>query len=232
MASSTTKSSYLRGLRAGVPFVIVAAPFALLFGVVATEAGLPLSQVMAFSFLVVAGASQFTALQFMSENAPVFIVLISALAVNLRMAMYSAALAPHLGAQTRGWRMLIAYFLVDQAYNLAALEYEDHPEKSVRDKTAFYVGAMTPICIPWYVCTYLGAVLGEAIPADYGLDFIVPIAFLSMVGPALRTGAHVAAALVSVSLALSLWWVPFNLGLLIAAVAAMVVGAEIERRRA
>jgi predicted branched-subunit amino acid permease len=72
-------------------------PFAILFGVVGTEAGLNLAQVMGFSIGVVAGASQFAALQLMSENAPALIVVASALAVNLRMAMYSAALAPHLG---------------------------------------------------------------------------------------------------------------------------------------
>ena len=57
MQSTTTKSAYFRGIKAALPFVIVVAPFAMLFGVVATEAGLPLIQVMAFSALVVAGAS-------------------------------------------------------------------------------------------------------------------------------------------------------------------------------
>ena len=232
MATSTTKSAYWRGVLAALPFVIVVVPFAMLFGLVATEAGLPLSQVMAFSFLVVAGASQFTAMQFMLENAPVIVVLASALAVNLRMAMYSAALVPHLGKQSPGWRILIAYFLVDQSFNLAVAEFEDAPEMSVAQKTAFYFGAVTPVCPLWYLCTYLGAVLGEVIPAELGLDFIVPIAFLAILGPVLRTGAHVAAALTSAVIALALWWVPFNLGLLAAAICAMIVGAEIERRRA
>ena len=230
MATSTTKSAYFSGLAAAFPFIIVVVPFALLFGVVATEAGLPMVQVMAFSFLVVAGASQFTALQFMSENAPVFVVIASALAVNLRMAMYSAAITPHLGGNPRWVRILIGYFLVDQSYNLAALEFEERPNKTLTEKTAYFAGASTPICPLWYVFTYIGAVLGEAIPTNYGLDFIVPIAFLAMVAPALRTRAHIAAAFVSITLALTLWWVPFNLGLMIAAIAAMVTGAEIERR--
>ncbi|MEP5758592.1 MAG: AzlC family ABC transporter permease [Litoreibacter sp.] len=232
MTSSTTKSAYWRGLRAGGPFVIVVIPFAVLFGVVATEAGLPLSQVMAFSFLVIAGASQFAALQFMSENAPVIIVLVSALAINLRMAMYSAAITPHLGEASRGRRALIAYFLVDQTYSLSANEFETHPEMPLNQKLAYFFGTATSICPLWYGCTWLGAVIGETIPAEFGLDFIVPITFLSIVGPALRTPAHVAAAFVSAFLALCLWWVPFNMGLLAAAVVAMAVGAEIERRQA
>jgi predicted branched-subunit amino acid permease len=232
MATSTTKSAYIAGLLAALPFVIVVVPFSLLFGVVATEAGLSLVQVMSFSFLVVAGASQFTALQFMSENAPVIVVIVSALAVNLRMAMYSAAITPHLGGNPRWVRVIIGYFLVDQSYNLAAIEFEQRPNKTLAEKTAYFAGASTPICPLWYLFTYVGALLGEAIPTNYGLDFIVPIAFLAMVAPALRTHAHIAAAFVSITLALALWWVPFNLGLMIAAIAAMMTGAEIERRSA
>ncbi|MEL7261344.1 MAG: AzlC family ABC transporter permease, partial [Pseudomonadota bacterium] len=88
MTTTTTKSAYLAGLRDGAPFVLVAGPFAVLFGVLATEAGLNLFEVMTFSLVVIAGAAQFTALQLMQDNAPTVIVLISALAVNLRVAMY------------------------------------------------------------------------------------------------------------------------------------------------
>ena len=104
--------------------MIVVVPFAMLFGVVATEAGLPLAQVMGMSFLVIAGAAQFTALQFMADNAPVLVIIASALAVNLRMAMYSAAITPHLGPEPFWKRALIAYFLVDQTYALAFEEYQ------------------------------------------------------------------------------------------------------------
>ncbi|MEM9582946.1 MAG: AzlC family ABC transporter permease [Pseudomonadota bacterium] len=230
MSSSTTKSHYLRGLFAALPFMIVVIPFALLFGVAATEAGLPLSQVMGFSVLVVAGASQFAALQFMSENAPVLVVLLSALAVNLRMAMYSASITPHLGQLSLGKRLLVAYFLVDQSYAMANVEFEQNTQLTLAQKTAYFAGVSTPICPLWFAFTYLGAVIGDVIPADVPLDFILPIAFLAMVAPALRTVAHIAAAATSILLALALVWVPLNLGLLIAGVVAMMVGAEVERR--
>ncbi len=230
MASATTKSIYLNGLVEALPFVIVVVPFAVLFGVVATEAGLPLSQVMGFSILVVAGASQFAAIQFMTENAPIFVIIISALAVNLRMAMYSAAITPHLGAARRRTRLILAYFLVDQSYAMAINRYEAQPQMTLSEKLAYFAGVSTPICPLWFGFSYIGAVVGDAIPAEYSLDFILPIAFLSMVAPALRTWAHIAAAFTSIVLALALHWVPLNLGLLIAAVIAMMVGAEWERR--
>ena len=60
------------------------------------------------------------------------------------------------------------------------------------------------------------------------LGAAVPIAFIALIGPMLRTLAHVGAALVSVVLALALAWIPYNLGLLVAALAAMAAGALIE----
>ena len=49
-------------------------------------------------------------------------------------------------------------------------------------------------------------------------------------GLALPLPAHLAAALVSVTLGLALAGLPYNFGLLIAAVAALAAGAEVERR--
>jgi len=232
MSPSTTKSALWRGMQASLPFIIVVVPFAMLFGVAATEAGLPIAQVMGFTVLVIAGASQFTALQFMIDNAPVLVILASALAVNLRMAMYSAAITPYLGDQPLWKRALLSYILVDQTYNLAILDYERRPDQTVAQRTAFFIGCSVPIVPLWIGFTWVGAALGNQIPAEYGLDFAMPIAFLAMVAPALRTLAHIAAAVTSVVLALALGFIPLNLGLLAAAVTAMMVGAEVERRMA
>jgi hypothetical protein len=53
-----------------------------------------------------------------------------------------------------------------------------------------------------------------------------------MVAPALRSAPHVAAALVATVLALLLSGLPWNLGLILAAGAAMATGAAVERRLA
>ncbi|WP_348645507.1 AzlC family ABC transporter permease [Jannaschia sp. S6380] len=221
---------FRRGVAEGLPFVIIIVPFGALFGVLATEAGLPLAQVMGFSVVVIAGAAQFTAVQLMSDGAPLAIVVLSALAVNLRMAMYSAAMAPHLGAAPAWQRALIAYVLVDQTYALAAQTYETRPNWSLADRVIYFAGVALPVFPGWVAATWAGAALGARIPAGLGLDFAMPLAFLALVGPMLKSRAHVAAAFVSTAGALLLVWVPWNLGLILAAMLAMATGAEMERR--
>jgi len=223
-------SAYWQGFRAGAPFVLVICPFALLFGVVATEAGLDIVQTMAMTILVIAGAAQFASLQLLVDGAPVFIALLTGLAINMRMAMYSASLTPHLGRAPLWKRAIVTYFMVDQSYAVAIADYENNPERPLGDKLAYYFGAISPIAPLWYIFTYIGAVAGRAIPPEFALDFAVPITFIALFAPALRSLPHIAAAFVSVVAALALAWVPYNGGLMIAAVLAMITGAAIEKR--
>ncbi len=219
---------FLQGLRDSLPFLLVVIPFGMVFGVVATEAGLTVTQTMGFSVGVFAGASQLAALQLMTENAPTLIVLATALAVNLRLAMYSASLAPFLGPAPAWQRALVAWLLVDQSYALAHARYEASPRMPMPARFAFYLGSVALVVPMWCVASYLGAVLGNRIPAGLPVDFAVPITFLAVIAPMLRTLAHVAAALTSVLGVLAFAALPYNLGLLVAALLAMAMGAQVE----
>ncbi|MEJ6395724.1 AzlC family ABC transporter permease [Gymnodinialimonas sp. 2305UL16-5] len=224
------RTAFWRGARDCAPFMLVAFPFGMLFGVVGTEAGLNIAEVMGFSIVVIAGAAQFTALQLMLDQAPTFVVLLSAIAVNLRMAMYSASLAPYLGGASIWQRALVAYMNVDQTYAVSVLEYDARPQMSVPERLSYFFGVCLPIVPVWYIATLAGALLSQSIPMHWGLEFAVPVAFISLVAPALRTMAHVGAAITSVILAIAFAGLPFNLGLMPAGIGAMMVGAEIERR--
>ncbi|MEM7641264.1 MAG: AzlC family ABC transporter permease [Pseudomonadota bacterium] len=229
MASRSSRP-FLRGVADGMPFVVIMVPFGALFGVLAIEAGLPLAQVMGFTTLVIAGASQFVAVQLMSDGVPGAIVVASALAVNLRMVMYSAAMVPHLGPAPFWQRVGISYLLVDQTYALAQSAFDREQAWSVSDKVAYFAGTALPVFPVWVGSTWVGAVLGARVPESWQLEFAMPLAFLALVAPMLKSRAHVAGAFVSVTGTLLLWWVPWNLGLILAAIAAMAVAAEIERR--
>jgi predicted branched-subunit amino acid permease len=222
---SHVKSAYWSGMRDCLPFTIVVAPFAMLFGVVAVEAGLTIAQGMGFTILVIAGAAQFAALQLMLDEAAITFVLLTALAVNLRMAMYSASLVVYMGAAPLWQRALAAYFMFDQPYIVSIAKFEQ-TKLSLSERMAYYFGTATAVAPLWITMTWVGLALGAAIPPEYGLDFVLPIAFLGMVAPMLRTLPHVIAALTSivVSLSLSLVALPAGCGLLIAAFCAMGMG--------
>lgn len=228
MTVSSRKTNYLKGVFAGAPFILVAAPFGMLFGVVATEAGLDLIQTMVFTTAVIAGAAQFAALSQMVENAPALIAILTALAVNLRMAMYSASLAIYLGPAPFWQRALIGYFNFDQTYAMSMAEFEKRPQMTVPERVAFFFGTTTLLVPTWISSTYVGAVVGGSLPEDVPLDFALPIMFMAIFAPMLRSAAHIAAAVTSVVLALLFRNVAYDMGLLLAGFGAMIVGAQVE----
>ena len=228
MTITTRKSAYFKGVADGAPFILVIIPFSTLFGIIATEAGLNVFETLAFSVVVIAGAAQFTALQLMQENAPTVIVLASALAVNLRMAMYSASLTPWIGGAPLWQRALAAYLTVDQSYVCAIAQYEREPTMTVPQRITYFFGAVTPVVPLWYAFTFVGAMLGAQVPESWALDFAIPITFLAMIAPMFRTLAHVVAAFVAVAVSLPAVGIPYSLGLIVAGVAGMMAGAQTE----
>ncbi len=231
-----SRGAFWKGARDGTPFALVVGPFGFLFGVLATEAGLNVLESLLFSLVVIAGAAQFTALQLMNENAPTAIILISALAVNLRLAMYSAALTPYLGEAPLWQRAFAAYFTLDQSYACASVQFEKEPEMPVHARVAYFFGTCLFVVPIWYAATVFGALVGTQVPESWALDFALPITFLALIAPMLRTPAHVVAAFVGIVVSLLAAGVPYSLGLIIAGVLGMMAGAQtevmLERRKA
>lgn len=222
-------AAFRQGGRDCAPFVLITVPYAMMFGVVARDAGLDVARVMAMSVSVVAGASQFTAVALMREGAPVVVILLTALAVNLRLAMYSAALVPHLGHAPLWQRAAMSYLMVDQAFAVAVRTYEDRPEMGPGARVAYYFGVMALICPVWYAGTLAGALFGRALPASLSLEVAVPVCFVALVAPLLRTGPHRLAATVSVAGAVAFAGLPWSLGTLAAAFCAILAGGWAER---
>lgn len=222
------RQTFLHGVTSAAPLLLVIVPFGMLFGVVGTEAGLTLTQILGFTTLVLAGASQFTAVQMLADNTPLLVLVLSALAVNLRMAMYSASMVPWIGKASALEKAAVAYTLIDQSYATSMQYYQDNPTLGLRQRLAYFAGTALCMCLPWVAATMAGALLGKSIPDSFALDFAVPITFLALIGPGLVTLAHIAAAAVSVGGALALAWLPSGLGLLIAAPLAMATGALVE----
>ena len=203
-------------------------PFGMLFGVLAMDAGLALGQAMGMTMLVIAGASQFTALQMMVDLAPFWLIIAAALAVNLRMAMYSAALVPHLGAAPLWKRAVASYMLFDQTYAVSVSAYEQHLEWSLNDKLTFFFGVALPIVPTWIVASLVGALIGQTIPVNTGMDFALPITFIALFAPMLKTLPHLIAAAVAIICGLMFAGLPSGVGLLLAGICAMFAGAMTE----
>lgn len=226
---SSTSRAFKKGIIASLPFLLMVGPFGMLFGVVATEAGMTVLQSMVMTSVVVAGAAQFSAVQILNDGQAFYIAVLTGLAVNMRMAMYSASIAKYVGEAPIYKRALLSYLMVDQTYALGVSKYEQEPDMSINEKLGYFYGTAFLIFPTWFITSYIGIIVGAAIPPEYALDFAIPVAFLAIVAPNLRSIPHIVAAVVSVIIALILQDIPYNLWLMIAAVIAMIAGAQTEK---
>ncbi len=206
------------------------APFGLVTGVAMVAGGIPPLAAMAMSVLVYAGASMLAATQLLSASAPLAVILLTVLFINLRFMMYSASMRAHLAGLPLRWKLAAGYLLADNAYGLSIARFNEHPQ--VRGRLAYFLGAALPIWVTWQATVGLGIVLGAALPAQWRLEFAAPLAFIALTVPLLRDRAMVAAALAAAVTVVAAWALPMRLSLAAAAVAGIAVGLLVRRSRA
>lgn len=226
-------AEFIAGLRAEAPILLGVTPFGLIYGALAVAAGLPNAISQAMSSVVFAGSAQFVATRLFAVNAPVAVLLLTTLVVNLRHLLYSASIAPYLSHLPRRWRWLLAYLLTDEAYAVAILHYRRMPAAAAGRDTRhwFTLGAGLALWGTWQLSSAAGIFLGSQIPTGWSLDFALPLTFLALLIPAVTDRPTVAAALTAGTVGvIGAGW-PYKIGLVAAALSGIAVGAALEARQ-
>src|SRR5512145_2421350 len=117
--------NFWAGVRAEFPLLVGVFPFGLIYGVLALSSGLSVPAAQMMSSIVFAGSSQFIAAQLFQDGAPGLVLLLTIAVVNLRHMLYSASLAPYLASLSMRWKVILSYFLTDEAYAPSVLHYEE-----------------------------------------------------------------------------------------------------------
>ena len=226
---SESLKEFWNGVRAEFPLLVGVFPFGMIYGALALNAGISALASQMMSSIVFAGSSQFVAAQLVHDAAPGLVIVLTIAVVNLRHMLYSASLAPYLKNLSLKWKALLSYLLTDEAYAPSILKYEAEGVKPFSHW--FLLGAGFSLWFTWQVSTALGIFLGTEIPEDLSLDFALPLTFIAMVVPVLKKMPMVAAALSAGVTALLAYKLPFNSGLILAALVGIIVGTLLEGRK-
>jgi predicted branched-subunit amino acid permease len=242
----------LPALPANVPFGIIA-------GVATVAVGVDPGQAVAFAGLLFAGAAQVAAVELLDQHAPVAVVVLTALVVNLRYLMYSASLATHFEDLSTRWKLVVAYFLLDVTYALSIARFDGQakpgPDADSKPDSAtdsdpdpdvdsnpdsesesglgldptgdgrwYYLGTALPLWATWVGASIVGITFGARVPQSWQLDFAIPLLFMGLLFPALDgTPSYVAGGVAGV-LAIAGFGLPFDAGILVAAIGGIAAG--------
>ena len=162
-ATLTRGGEWWAGVRALAPMLLGVAPFGLIYGVLAVNAGMPAWLACAMSAIVFGGASQMILTQLWAAGTPAVLIAVTVAMVNLRHALYSATMAPALAHLPGRWKTLISYLLTDEAFAAMTRRLSDDNEHK-RYRHWFFFGAGFALWASWQVSTLAGELHGAPNP--------------------------------------------------------------------
>lgn len=201
--------------------------FGTITGVAMVGAGLSPWGAVAMSLVVFAGTAQLASLQLAAAGASLPVIFFASLVINLRFALYSLSLSRYVRHAPRGLRIALSYLLSDNGYAHALARFAAHPDEP--RKPEYLLGSEVMIWLSWQGATFAGIALGQGLPREWSLDFIVTLTFLALAAGAVRDRPALAAAVASGGVAIATHSLPFRLGLLAATAAGIAAGIAAER---
>lgn len=219
--------AFVDGSKAVSPLLIGVIPFGLVLGVIAADSVLGPALGYTTSLVIFAGAAQLATIQLLDEGVIGTVVVATALVINSRHLMYSAALAPHFREFPRWSRFVLPYLLTDQAFAVSIVRYRDLTDPVY--KRWFFTGAALTMWTAWQPSTFSGAVLGTQLPESLSLEFAIPLVFVALLVLTVNTRPEFVAAVVGAAVAVLATPAPYGLGLIIGALSGIAAGVIAHR---
>ena len=201
----------------------------LVSGMAMVKAGLTVTQALGMTLFVFAGSAQLAALPLIAAHAPVLVIFGTALVVNLRFVIFSAAISPHFSHLSWWRRVWHGYFCSDM---LMAFFPQRFPYATLHDpvgKAGFFWGISNPNWLAWQGGGVTGVLLAGQIPESWQVGFAGTLALLGIMIPLTINLAALAGVVVAASVAVAAHGLPFRLGLLLGFVCGIIAAMLADR---
>ncbi len=225
----TLRGTAVEGVRDMVPLLLSVLPFALTIGAVLSASSIGPVEGLLSGPLILAGAAQLMAVQMLDDGVAPFVIVFSALLINARIVLYSAAMAPWFRDESLGRRLLLAIPLIDPLYFVTSARF-DRCDLDRRHRQAYYAGAATLLVTGWIVAQSVAIVAGARVPDGVGLHIGAPLALAGMLAKSTPTRPALIAAMAASVLVVVGAGLPFNSAVLFAAAGGIGLGALATRR--
>ncbi len=190
------------------------------FGALSVASGLDVWQTVALSALMFTGGSQFAFVGVIGAGGSGLAAIATATLLGIRNGLYGLQVSEFLGVR-RAQRAIAAHLTIDESTAVAISQDHDHPRR-----IGFWHTGVA-VYIFWNLFTYVVEVVGNALgdPRRWGLDGAAAAAFVALLWPRLRSrDAGATAALAVLVTVLVVPRAPAGIPVLVAALAALVVG--------
>ena len=211
-----------------LPWLTGIVPFGLVIGVSAARADIPTLAGWLTGPLLFGGSAQIAVIDLLDAGAAPAVVIGAALAINLRLVLYSATMAPHWRGMPRWWQGLAASVLVDASVAVGVDGYERATDR--RRGHLYYLGGAGVLWVAWVTAIAVGATAGARLPGALHLELVIPLFLAGEVVARLTTRAATHAAATAACVGALSVGVPLHLGPMLAVGAGVAAGLRADRR--
>ena len=218
---------FWKGVLAQLPVQLGVIPFGLVFGVLGIASGLTATQTILMSSIIFGGASQIVFAQLWSYGTSPIITGGSVAIINMRHIIYSANVSFYISSLPLRWRIVLGYLLTDEAFAVSFQEFEN------KNRFAHYhlLGGGLTLWVFWQISTIAGVFLGANIPSYLNLEFAIPLTFIAIILPKLKSLAQICTAITASIIAIFSQELPYGLWIIVASISGMFVGGLINQRK-
>lgn len=225
--SPAFRDGAVAGFRAFLPLSIGLIPWAIVTGVAMQSAGLSMFQAMAMNAIVYAGVAQIGTLPLIVAGAPLWLIALTALALNLRFVIFSAAIARGFEGIGVFRRLISGYLLIDGVFAVCTDRMLREPDPHFR--FGYFITPATWGWCLWQVFAFAGVAGADVLPRDWSLEFMAPIALMVILVSLCKQRPMLVAAIVGGSASVLLHAMPLKLGVIVAIVIGMAAGFLAQR---
>jgi predicted branched-subunit amino acid permease len=207
------------------------AAWGLMTGVAMVKSGMSTMEALFMAVTVFAGSSQLAAIPLLLAGAPIWVILLTALCVNLRFVVFSAHLRAYVIHLPRWQRLVTGYLTADLNYVLFVKRYPTPATDAAgrAEQMAYLAGNCCINWLSWTIASVVGVVLANFIPTRWGLGFAGILALVGIACSLASTRLRWVSAGVAGAAAVAAFALPLKLNIVVAIAAAVSLCLLLEK---
>lgn len=193
------RTEFINGFKANLTVAVSVAAYGSVLGVLASQKGISLLQLVMMNLLLFAGSSQFVLIEMWQFPLPVFEMVLAVAVINLRYLLIGASLRQVFEGASLAERIFAIHLTADENWALTMAARRTTPVGP-----SYLLGGGFCLMTVWGLGTIGGLLFGAAIqnPEAYALDFAFTAVFTALAAGLWRGRRDLLPWVVSVGLAL------------------------------
>jgi predicted branched-subunit amino acid permease len=179
--------------------------------------------------VVYGGSAQLATLPIIASAAPLAVIFATALVVNLRFLIFSAAMRHNFLHLSTARRAFLGYWIADFSFVMFSSRSQRDPPLARPE--AYFLGLSLTNWFAWQTGSIIGILGAAFIPASWGLELAGSIALMALMAPQCASRPGLGGVVVAAVVAVIAHSLPLRLGVVLGVIAGISAALYIEARQ-